>query len=566
MRTSIQTLNGSERIFHHADFATSACRTGTSAIILRIIHHAPRIRPQLVNYSSGSAPATKCAKHYSTSLSVAKSIRATPEFITTGLLCLVNNSVRRCLSLATCLFACLLLSFLGSVVAQESKPPNIVLILADDLGWTDLACYGSDLHETPHLDRLAASGMKFTQAYSACTVCSPTRASILTGKYPARLHVTDWIPGLAPANPKLLVPDWTKQLPLEEQSLAEVLRSAGYATATIGKWHLGNEDFYPEKHGFDLNIAGTSLAATRSFFAPYNIATLPDGPPGEYLTDRLASEAAAFIRDHKDKPFFLYCPHYAVHLPIHAQPELIEKYRGKLRPGLKHTNPTYAAMLESLDQAVGRILQTLDEQKLADNTVVIFTSDNGGHLPTTSNAPLRYGKASCYEGGTRVPLIVRWPRLTQPGSVCEVPVISPDLYPTVLSMAQVPGTPKQDVDGVSLAPLLRQTGTITREALFWHYPHYQLYQQGGTTPYGAVRAGDWKYIEFFDGQPAELYNLSADRSEQQNLASRLPDKAQQLANRLRNWQQEVGAQLPLPNPAYNPAQPQHIPAKKAKAK
>jgi arylsulfatase A-like enzyme len=457
---------------------------------------------------------------------------------------------------------CLLIVMSGFRVAEAA--PNVVLILADDLGWTDLACYGSSLHETPHLDRLAAEGMKFTQAYSACTVCSPTRASILTGKYPARLHVTDWIPGLMPANPKMIVPDWTKHLPLEEETLAERLKAAGYATGNVGKWHLGDQAYFPEKHGFDSNVAGTAAASTRSFFAPYGIATLPEGPDGEYLTDRLAEEAAKFIEQNKQRPFFLYLPHYAVHLPIHAKPELIEKYRGKVRPGMKHTNPAYAAMLESLDAAVGRVLRTLDELGLAENTVVIFASDNGGHIPTTSNAPLRYGKASCYEGGTRVPLIVRWPGATKPGSLCDVPVISPDLYPTVLTMAQAGPAPR-GIDGVDLTPLLRQSGEIEREALYWHYPHYQLYQQGGTTPYGAIRQGDWKYIEFYDGQPAELYNIAADLGEQQNLAEHQTQQTAALATRLAQWRKQVGAQMPSRNPHYDATKPQHVPKTKAKA-
>ena len=457
-----------------------------------------------------------------------------------------------------------------SAEGQESQRPNVVLILADDLGWTDLACYGSDLHETPHLDRLAASGVKFTQAYSACTVCSPTRASILTGKYPARLHLTDWIPGLMPANPKMIVPEWTKQLVAEEQTLAEVFRDAGYVTASIGKWHLGTEAFYPEKHGFALNVAGTQAPSPRSYFAPYSIATLAEGNEGEYLTDRLAAEAEKFLRANKERPFFLYLPHFAVHLPIQAKAPMVEKYRAKLRPGLKHTNPTYAAMLESLDEAVGRVLATLQELKIAERTIVVFTSDNGGHIPTTSNAPLRYGKASCYEGGTRVPLLVRQPGAIAAGSSCEVPVISPDLFPTVLAMAKLSAAKQpnsgQSLDGVDLTPVLHQKGSIARTELFWHYPHYQLYQQGGTTPYGAIRAGDWKYIEFFDGQPAELYHLAVDGSEQRNLADERPEKAAALAARLKAWRQEVGAQMPTPNPAYDATKPQHVPKAKAKAK
>src|SRR6266498_1917511 len=245
-------------------------------------------------------------------------------------------AMKRCWRVVLCFFAGFLsLPLFG---AAPPAPPNIILILADDLGWTDLSCYGSDLYETPQIDRLARDGMKFTQAYSACTVCSPTRAAILTGKYPARLHVTDWIPGLPPENPKLLVPDWTKYLPLEETTIARALRSAGYATASIGKWHLGGEEYYPEKHGFDINIAGSSAPAPPSYFAPYKIPTLPEGSKGEYLTDRLGEEAVQFIKRHKDKLFFLYLPHFAVHMPIQGKEIVTEKYRAKQRPGQRQTN------------------------------------------------------------------------------------------------------------------------------------------------------------------------------------------------------------------------------------
>src|SRR3954469_8848749 len=271
--------------------------------------------------------------------------------------------------------------------AAQAPRPNVVLILADDLGWTDLSCYGSKLYETPNIDRLAGEGVKFTQAYSACTVCSPTRAAILTGKYPARLHVTDWIPGLPPENPKLLVPDWTKYLPLEEVTLAREFRSAGYVTASIGKWHLGGEEYYPEKHGFDINIAGSSAPAPPSYFAPYKISTLPEGPKGEYLTDRLAEEAVRFLDKHKDSPFFLYVPLFCVHTPIQGKEALVQKYRAKRRPGQKQTNAVYAAMVESMDDCVGRIRSKLKELKLAEHTVVVFASDNGGRVPTTSNYP-----------------------------------------------------------------------------------------------------------------------------------------------------------------------------------
>ena len=466
-----------------------------------------------------------------------------------------------------CCFAFLLLiSLLTAALCSRAaqSQPNVVLILADDLGWTDLSCYGSDFYETPHIDRLARDGMKFTQAYSACTVCSPTRAAILTGKYPARLHVTDWIPGLPPENPKLLVPDWTKYLPLEEITLARVLRSGGYVTASIGKWHLGGEEYYPGKHGFDINLAGSSAPSPPSYFAPYKIATLSEGPNGEYLTDRLANEAARFIEEHREKLFFLYVPLFAVHTPIQGKQALIQKYRAKRRPGQKQTNAVYAAMIESMDDAVGRIRRKLDELKLAERTLVIFASDNGGRVPTTSNYPLRVGKGSCYEGGTRVPLIVHWPGVTKPGSVCDTSVISMDLHPTILEVAGLKEAARKSVDGVNLAPLLRQENGLKRDTLFWHYPHYQHYQLGGTTPYGAIRVGDFKLIEFFDDMRVELYNLHEDIGEQHNLAAQMPAKADELRARLHTWRAEVAAQMPSHNPNYDPSKPEHDPATRKK--
>jgi len=464
--------------------------------------------------------------------------------------------------------AALLFFLIGLGPARAAAPApklNVVLILADDLGWTDLHCYGSEFYESPHIDRLARDGVKFTQAYSGCTVCSPSRAAILTGKYPARLHITDWIPGLPPANPKLLVPDWTKFLPLEEFTLANALHAAGYATASIGKWHLGGEPYYPEKHGFDINLAGTEAPNPKTYFAPYKIATLPEGPDGEYLTDRLGQEANRFIEQHKAQPFFLYLPHFAVHLPLNAKPALIEKYRAKKRPGQKQTNAVYAAMIESMDDTVGNIRKKLEELKLADHTLVIFASDNGGRVPTTSNLPLRVGKGSCYEGGTRVPLIIHWPGVTKPGSVCDTPVIGMDLYRTILEAAGVKAGADRGVDSVSLVPLLRQTGGLKRDELFWHYPHYQHYQLGGTTPYGAVHKGDFKLIEFFDDLRVELYNLRDDLGERHDLAGQLPAKVEELRTRLHNWRKEVGAQMPSRNPAYDPSKPEQDPAATKKA-
>lgn len=462
---------------------------------------------------------------------------------------------------------------LGSSAAAPARP-NVILILADDLGWTDLACYGSDFYETPHLDRLARDGMKFTQNYSACTVCSPTRAALMTGKYPARLHITDWIPGLMPDNPKLLVPDWTKFLPLTETTIADAFKSAGYRTGSIGKWHLGTEAYYPEQHGFDVNIAGTDKPAPPTYFAPWKIPTLTEGKDGEYITDRLAGEAEKFIEAAKDRPFFLYLPHFAVHTPIQGRADLVAKYRARLKPGLTHTNATYAAMIESLDTAVGRVRAKLDELKLADRTIVAFTSDNGGLITrgTTSNQPLRFGKASAYEGGVRVPLIVHWPGVTKPGSVSDTPTITMDLFPTLLEAAGLKPPPATSPtgasgrDGVSLVPLLRGTSKLTRTELFWHYPHHQHYQLGGATPYSAIRSGDFKLIEFFNDLHVELYNLREDLGEARDLATAQPQRVAELRTRLQAWRKEVGAQMPMPNPNYNPAKPEYTPPPKAKKK
>ncbi|MEW6306798.1 MAG: sulfatase [Verrucomicrobiota bacterium] len=483
-----------------------------------------------------------------------------------------SHPLRTALKLVVTMLACL---FFTAAQAAPAKP-NVILILADDLGWTDLRCFGSDLYQTPHLDRLARDGMKFTQNYSACTVCSPTRAALMTGKYPARLHITDWIPGLMPDNPRLLVPDWTKFLPLEETTIAEVFKSAGYTTASIGKWHLGTEEYYPDKNGFDLNIAGTDKPAPPTYFAPWKIPTLSEGKAGDYVTDRLGEEAVQFIERTKDKPFFLYLPHFAVHTPIQGKTNLVEKYRALKRAGLNHSNAVYAAMVESMDDSIGRIRAKLEELQLAGRTIIVFTSDNGGRITagTTSNAPLRFGKASAYEGGVRVPLIVHWPGVTRPGSVNDTPVITMDIFPTLVEMCGfgVPasagsptGAPGRD--GVSLVPLLRGAGKLSRTELFWHYPHHQHYQLGGAMPYGAIRSGDFKLIEFYDDRRVELYNLRNDIGEKNDLAASMPDKVNALRSRLHAWRKDVGAQMPVPNPKYDSAKPQYTPPPpKAKAK
>ena len=443
-----------------------------------------------------------------------------------------------------------LLCMLAAVSASAARPPNFVFILADDLGWTDLSCQGSKFYETPNIDRLAREGMRFTQAYSACTVCSPTRASILTGQYPARLHITDWIAGHKRPYAKLQVPDWTMHLPLETANLPRELGPAGYGRASIGKWHLGGPQFWPEKQGFDLNLAGCDRGQPPSYFSPYKIPTLPDGPVGEFLTDRECAEAMKWIEQHRDQPFFLYLPHHAVHTPLMGKTNVIAKYKAKAKPDAPQRNATYAALIESVDDSVGRILQKLDELKLTGQTVVFFNSDNGGLVLNniTSNLPLRAGKGSAYEGGVRVPLIVKWPGVTQPGSLCDVPVISADFFPTMLEMAGRQAPSGHKVDGESLVPLLRQSGGLKREAIYWHYPHYH---PGGATPYSAIRQGDWKLIEFFEDNQIELYNLKADLSEKTNLAATRADKSKELLGNLRHWRQEVGAQMPTPNPDYD---------------
>jgi arylsulfatase A-like enzyme len=441
------------------------------------------------------------------------------------------------------------LAVIAPVQAADPGRLNVIVILADDLGWTDLACFGSDLHRTPNLDRLAREGMRFTHGYSACTVCSPTRAALLTGKYPARLHITDWIPGSRRANAKLKVPDWTQYLPREEVTIATVLKQAGYATASIGKWHLGNkEQGYPDKHGFDLNIAGNEQGSPPTYFSPYRIPTLENGPDGEYLTDREGMEAVRFIEANKERPFFLYLPFHAVHTPLQAKKELIEEYQKLIQPGMRHTHALYAAMVQSLDEAVGRILTRLRELKLDERTLVVFTSDNGGLVlrNTTTNVPLRAGKGSVYEGGVRVPWIVKWPGVTPPGSTCEEPIITLDLYPTLLQITGAKGDPKHNaaVDGLSLVPLLKDPKSkLDRQRLYWHYPHYH---PGGATPYAAVRERDWKLIETYEDDRVELYNLKEDPSEKTDLAAKEPERAKSLRDILHAWQKQVGAQFAMP--------------------
>ena len=446
----------------------------------------------------------------------------------------------------------------AAAFAQPATKPNVIFVLVDDLGWTDLGCFGSTYYETPNIDRLASQGMRFTAAYSACTVCSPTRASVMTGQYPARLHITDWIEGHKRPFAKLRVPDWTMQLATDIPNVARALKAAGYATASIGKWHLGDESCYPDKQGFDVNLGGTHRGQPPSYVSPYKIPTLPDGPAGEFLTDREAAEAARFMEANRDRPFFIYLPHYAVHTPIACKPAARVKYQAKQNKSAPHNNPVYAGLVESVDDAMGVLLRKLDALKLSDRTIIVFTSDNGGLLGCTSNAPLRAGKGSAYEGGVRVPLIVKWPGVTPPGSVSHTPVISADYFPTLLAVAGAKAPASATVDGVSIEPLLRQAGTFARDTLFWHYPHYH---PGGATPYGAVREGDFRLVEFYEDGRAELYNIKDDIGETTDLAAAMPEKAAALKQKLHDWRTRVGAQMPSPNPDFDPVKDQ---AKKKK--
>lgn len=456
--------------------------------------------------------------------------------------------------------ALVLLSGSASSTTAADQPVNFVILLADDLGYNGVGCYGSDLRETPHIDALAQQGMRFTDAYAACTVCSPTRASIMTGKYPARLHLTDFIAGQHRPHESVLPPDWTKYLPHEEVTLAEALKQAGYATAHVGKWHLDPRkgeldpaDFEPVDQGFDEQVL---KPAARGYFLRQNqrLGIEED----KYLTDYLTDRTIDFLDRTADQPFLLYLAYHNPHTPIQAPQELVSYYQAKLKQSggkAMHDNPVYAAMVHKLDENIGRVLTKLDELGIAQNTVVWFTSDNGGLTdrygpPTgfTDNAPLRRGKGSAYEGGTRVPLIVRWPGIIKPAIVCNTPVSTIDIYPTFLEIAKAAGDPvhNKKVDGVSLPPLLRDPAAdLQREALYWHYPHYHA---GGDGPHGAIRAGDWKLIERYDRDQVELYNLATDIGEKLDLAKVEPGRAKKLQQMLADWRQSVGAQMPRTNP------------------
>ena len=435
-----------------------------------------------------------------------------------------------------------------ALVAQPGRP-NFVFMLADDLGWRDFGCYGNTVYETPNIDEAAKSGLRFTDAYAAAPVCSPTRASILTGKSPARLHLTDWIPGRRQwPTAKLLVPKFRQELP-NDPTIAETLRPLGYRSAAIGKWHLGGSGHLPTDRGFDLNIAGTAAGSPPTYFGPLELPGLKL-EPGEFLTQRLTLEGARFLHENRERTFFLYQAHFTVHIPLQARDEVIAKYRAR---NIGDVDPIYCAMVESADDSVGQLMKALEESGLADRTAVVFFSDNGGvryqgtrAAPVTNNAPWRAGKGHLYEGGLREPLIVRWPGVTRPGSVIDDPVSSIDFFPTFAEMLHARA---EKTDGISLARRLRG-GKLTERPLFWHYPHYS--DQGGA-PSGAVRLGDWKLIEFFEDGRLELFHLPDDPGERRNLVRREPGRAQKLHGLLRDWRASVDAAMPRPNPGYDPA-------------
>lgn len=462
--------------------------------------------------------------------------------------------------------------------AAEPARPNIVFFLIDDLGQRDLGCYGSTFYDTPNLDRLANQGTRLTRAYSACPVCSPTRASILTGKYPQRTGITDYIGAAQPErwkrNTKHLPAAYTEQLALEEITLAEMLKSVGYATFFAGKWHLGDDGFLPENQGFDFNLGGLAKGGPyggKKYFSPYDNPKLPDGPDGEHLPDRLAAECSKFIEAHTDQPFLVYYPCYSVHTPLMARPDLQKKYEARRaalpttdqfgdelprKVRLSQDHAVYAAMVEAMDQAVGKVLAKLDELHLAENTLVIFTSDNGGLSTSegspTSNHPRRAGKGWLYEGGIRTAGIVRWPGVIPAGVTNHTPVISPDYLPTILEATGIKTSPGQKLDGISMLPILKSATTGPDRPLFWHYPHYG---NQGSSPGAAVAMGDWKLIEWFEDDRIELFNLSTDPDETMNLSAAEPERVSEMLDTLHAWQKDVGAKFSSPNPAYDPAKP-----------
>ena len=457
------------------------------------------------------------------------------------------------------------------VNAFEQRPPNIVFFLVDDLGYMDVGCNNpKTFYETPNINRLAATGMRFTQGYAANPVCSPTRYSIMTGKYPSRVDSTNYFTGRRSST--YLPAPLNDVMALEETTLAEAFKAQGYATMFAGKWHLGpTEEFWPENQGFDVNRGGIVRGGPyggKKYFSPYGNPRLSDGPDGEHLPDRLASEVSDFMEAHQDEPFLTYLAFYSVHTPLMGRPDLVDKYKekaaslkqgegpdfadeeqvfpkaGKRQVRIRQNHAVYAAMVEAMDQAVGKVLDKLDELELTDNTIVAFMSDNGGLSTSegspTSNLPFRGGKGWLYEGGIREPYLIRWPGHTKPGSTCDAPVISTDFMPTLLDAAGLPLLPQKHMDGVSLVPLLNGEKTLNRKALYWHYPHYS--NQGGI-PGGAIRVGEWKLIERYEDGQTHLYHLGDDPGERIDLAQKHPARVSQMREALHRWYQRVDAKF-----------------------
>lgn len=472
----------------------------------------------------------------------------------------------------------LLLALFASTPVIADEPTNFVFFLVDDLGWADVGCFGSSFHETPHIDALAASGMKFTNGYAACPVCSPTRASIMTGRHPVRVDITDWIPGASASrayNPRFQHIEDRDNLALDEVTIAEVLKQHDYQTLFAGKWHLGSEGHLPTDQGFDFNIGGHHRGSPPGgYYSPFKNPYLPDRKPNEYLTERLTDESIQFLEQRdRQRPFLLYLSYYNVHTPVQPYRKRVDHYVAKAeqqfdgpvdpiqeRRGLsraRQDNPQFASMVAAVDDSVGSILAKLKEASLAENTVVIFFSDNGGLCTlrspgSTSNLPLRSGKGWLYEGGIREPMIIRAPGVTTAGSVSDVPVVSTDFFPTMLELAGLPLQPDLHNDGISLVPLLQGESLQTDRALYWHYPHYH----GSTwTPGAAIRDGNWKLIEFYEFDETELYDLSRDIGETNDLSQSMPEKTAELKAKLRAWQQRMNAKMPKPNPDYDPEAP-----------
>jgi arylsulfatase A-like enzyme len=451
------------------------------------------------------------------------------------------------------------------LACKPETPPNFVFILVDDLGWADVKCnYPETFYDTPNIDKLAENGVRFTQAYSANPVCSPTRAAIMTGKHPNRVNITDWIPGDDPKNRPLLGPQDANELALEEITFAEKLKEAGYHTFFAGKWHLGDEGFFPEDQGFDINVGGHHKGSPPGgYYAPYNNPKLTDGPEGEYLTDRLTNESIRFLKQNKENPFLLFLSFYTVHTPIQAAKKHIEKYElkretlgldsiphkqeGEGWTKLVQEDAAYASMVAAMDENVGRLLDALAEDGLDKNTWVVFTSDNGG-LSTlrrknapTSNGPLRAGKGWCYEGGIRVPLIVAGPQIKSQGRISDQPVVSVDFFTTILALA---GIQHEKNDGESLLPVLKDNKKLQRDELFWHFPHYH---GSGWKPGSAIRKGNWKLVVHYESEKTELFNLAEDPGEITDVSANNRLKVIELKNLLEKNLSRTNGRLPVSN-------------------